>query len=146
MNSFLSCFKNPTTRINQSIKQRAAVVIWNRQYIASILHAIECCGHQGITLRGHRDDGALLDEAFSNRGNFKELIMLMLEFDKTLKLSIESFVRNATYLSKTTQNDLLSCIKDLIHLEIVNGIQNQTEGAFLEYLQTKLLRCQTGSS
>ena len=97
-------------------------------------------------MRGHRDDGALLDEAFSNRDNFKELIMLMLAFDKTLKLSVESFVRNATYLSNTTQNDLLSCIKDLIHLEIVNGIQNQTEGAFLEYLQTKLLRCQTGSS
>ena len=81
-------------------------------------------------MRGHRDDGALLDEAFSNRDNFKELIMLMLAFDKTLKLSVESFVRNATYLSNTTQNDLLSCIKDLIHLEIVNGIQNQTEGAF----------------
>ena len=33
-----------------------------------------------------------------------------------------------TYLSKTTQNDLLSCIKDFIQSELVNDIQNQTEG------------------
>ena len=131
MNSFLSCFKNPTTSIDQSITETsAAIVSRNRQYIASILHAIEYCGRQGITLRGHRDDGPLLHEASSNRGNFKELIMLMSKFDKTLKDPIESCARNATYLSKTTQNDLLSCIKDFIQSEIVNDIQNQTEGPF----------------
>ena len=41
MNSFLSCFKNPTTCIDQLIMQTAAVVSQNRQYIASILHAIK---------------------------------------------------------------------------------------------------------
>ena len=93
MNSFLSCFKNLTTRIDQSITQTsAAVVSRNRQYIASILRAIEYCGRQGIALRGHRDDESLFDEASSNRGNFKELIMLMSEFDKTLKDRIESCV------------------------------------------------------
>ena len=67
MNSFLSCFKNPTTPIDQSITQTsAAVVSQNRQYIASILCAIEYCGCQGITLRGHHDDGPLF-EASSNR-------------------------------------------------------------------------------
>ena len=81
-------------------------------------------------MRGHRDDGPLLDEASSNRGNFKELIMLMSEFDKTLKDRIESCARNTTYLSKTTQNDLLSCIKGFTQSEIVNEIQNQTEGPF----------------
>ena len=63
-------------------------------------------------------------------GNFEELITLMSEFDKALKDHIESCVRNVTYLSKTTQNDLLSCIKDFIQSEIVNDIQNQTEGPF----------------
>ena len=33
-------------------------------------------------------------------------------------------------LSKTTENDLLSHIKDFIQSEIVNDIQNQTEGPF----------------
>ena len=131
MNSFLSCFKNPTILIDQSITQTsAAVVSRNRQCIASILRAVEYCGRQGIALRGHRDDGPLFDEASSNRGNFKELIMLRSEFDKNLKDSIESCVRYATYLSKTTQNDLLSCIKDFIQSEMVNDIQNQTEAPF----------------
>ena len=48
----------------------------------------------------------------------------------TLKDSIESCIPNATYLSKTTQNNSLSCIKDFIQSEIVNDIQNQTEGSF----------------
>ena len=76
------CFKNPTTRIDQSIMQTAAVVSQIRQYIASILRAIQCCGRQGIASRGHHDDGPLFGEASSNRGNFKELIMFMSEFGK----------------------------------------------------------------
>ena len=68
MNSFLSCFKNPTTHIDQSITQTsAAVVSQNRQYTASILRAIEYCGRQGIALIGHCEDGPLFDEASSNR-------------------------------------------------------------------------------
>ena len=81
-------------------------------------------------MRGRLDDGPLFDEASINRGNFKELIMLISEFDKTLKDNIESCARNATCLSTTTQNDLLGFIKDFIRSEIVNGIQNQTEGPF----------------
>ena len=81
-------------------------------------------------MTGQHEDGPLFDEAANNRGNFKELIMLMSEFDKTLKDHIESCARNATYLSKTTQNDLLSCIKDFIQSEIVKDFQNQTEEPF----------------
>ena len=130
MNSFLSGIKNPTTHIDKSIIQTAIAASRNKQYIALILRAIEHYVSQGTALRGHRDDGPLFDEASSNRGNFKEFIMLMSKFDKTLKDRIESCARNATYLSKTTQNDLLSCIKDFIQSEIVNDIQNQTEGPF----------------
>ena len=39
-------------------------------------------------------------------------------------------LRITTYLSKTTQNDLLGCIKDFIQSETVNDIQNQREGPF----------------
>ena len=72
MNSFLSSFQNPTTRIDQSITQTSAAVVGrNKQYIVSILRGIEYCGCQRIALWGHRDDGPLFNEAFSNRGNFK---------------------------------------------------------------------------
>ena len=76
--------------------------------------------------------------------NFKALTMLMSEFDETLKDRIESCAQNASYL--TTQNNLLSCIKDFIQSEIVNNIQNQTEGSFLEYMQAKLLTYRPGTS
>ena len=96
-------------------------------------------------MRGHRDYGPLFYEASSNRGDFKELIMLMSEFDKTLKDSNESCARNATYLFKTTQNDLLRRIKNFIQSSIISDIQNQTEGPFLDYLQMELLTRRTGS-
>ena len=95
-------------------------------------------------MRGHREDGPLFDEASSNRGSFKALTMLMSEYDETLKNRIESYAQNASYL--TTQNDLLSCIKDFIQSEIVHDIQNQTEVSFLEYMQAKLLTCRPGTS
>ena len=84
-----------------------------------------------MQFRGHRDNGTLSDEASSNGGNFNKLIMLMSEFGKTLKEYIESCAQNTTYRSKTNQNDLLSCIKESIQSEIVNDIQNQTEGPYL---------------
>ena len=99
----------------------------HHQYIASIFRAIEYCSRQEIALRVHGYNGPLFDETSSNRGNFKDFIMLMSEFDKTLKNSIEPCAGNAIYLSKTTQNDLLSCIQDFIQSEIVNDIENQTE-------------------
>ena len=82
--------------------------------------AIEYCGHQGIALRGHRDKEPLFDGASSNGVDFKELIMLMSEFDKTLKDSNETWERNYTCLSKITQSELLTCIKDFIQSDIVN--------------------------
>ena len=66
-----SCFKNSTTRIDQSTTLTpAAVVSRNRQYKASMLCAIEYCSRQGIALGGHRHDGPLSDEASNNRENF----------------------------------------------------------------------------
>ena len=84
--------------------------------------AIEYCGRQGIVLRGHCDEEPLFDGASSNGVNFKELIMLMSEFDKTVKVSNESCARNDTCLSKITQNELLTCIKDFMQSELVNDI------------------------
>ena len=40
--------------------------------------------------------------------------------------------------SNTTQNDLLSCIKDFIQSEIVNDIQNQTKVSFFEISADKV--------
>ena len=36
----------------------------NRQIMSSIIRGIEFCGRQGISLRGHRDDDSIFDNAF----------------------------------------------------------------------------------
>ena len=83
-------------------------------------------------MRGQQDDGQLFnnEEPNVNCGNFRELILLIRELDNNFKESILSSKRNANYLSKTTQNNLLLCIKEYIQYEIVIEIKNQPEGPF----------------
>ena len=54
----------------------------------------------------------------------------MSELNNNLKESILSSKRNANYLSKTTQNNLLLYIKEYIQYEIVIEIKNEPEGPF----------------
>ena len=83
-------------------------------------------------MRGHRDDGQLFndEEPNANRGNFRGLILLMCKLDNNFKEFILSSKRRTNYLSKTTQNDLLLCIKEYIQHEIVKEIKNQPKGPF----------------
>ena len=99
----------------------------NRAYISSIICAIEYCGQHGNALRDHRDDGQLFnnEKPNVNHGNFWELILLMCELDNNFKEPILSLKRNTNYISKTTQNDLLLCIKEYIHHKIVKKINHQ---------------------
>ena len=88
---------------------------------------MEYCGRQGIALRGHRDDGFLSkhDHEDENQGNFR----LMAGLDKNLENFTITCKRNATYFSKTSQNQLFLCIKEYIQQEIVNSIKDQKDGS-----------------
>ena len=57
----------------------------------------------------------------------------MLVFRKNLRTHLMGGL-----LSKTTENDLLSHIKDFIQSEIANDIQNQTEGPFFGIFANKV--------
>ena len=59
---FLHTYQNPSLDIlNRLDAQRLAEVQDNRQRLLPILKSIVFCGQQNIALRGHRDDGSLLD-------------------------------------------------------------------------------------
>ena len=88
---------------------------------------------------GHRDDGNPLqvgdhtnnDDPEHNMGNFKALLKYGCESgDIDLQSHLESYKKNASYISKTAQNDLLDCIKDHIQYKIVNEIMSQEMGPF----------------
>ena len=83
-------------------------------------------------MRGHRDNGQLFNDKESNvnRENFRELFLLTCELDNNFEESMLSSKRNANYLSKTIQNDLLLCMKEYIQHEIAKEIKKQPEGLF----------------
>ena len=90
-------------------RARQATAEANRQTLKTIIDVVLTCARQNIALRGHRDDGGLNEqEPPENDGNFRSLIRLMLRHgDGVLQKHIESMPSNATYLSKTIQNDIL---------------------------------------
>ena len=86
-----------------------------------MLKCLEFCGRQGIALRGHS----------FNKGNFKALLALRVNAgDKVLEHHLETCARNATYTSKTTQNELLLCVKEFLQSKIVQEVQEQAIGLY----------------
>lgn len=73
-------------------------------------------------MRGHRDDPQ--SEAL-NQGNFKALLKRRVNAsDKELCDPLETCDRIVTYISKTSQNELLHCIKKYIQeMEVSLALQ-----------------------
>lgn len=80
----------------------------NRQVLASIVKTVLLCGRRGFALRGHRDDGILQPDNYSN---FNALIEFRIDAgDEVLKHPLQTCSPGATYISKTTQNNLINII------------------------------------
>ena len=78
----------------------------NRQKLRSIIKTVVLCGKQNIALRGHRDGSSHIDKASGNSENFQALLNFRVEAgDKVLANHFANGSRNATYRSKTIQNE-----------------------------------------
>ena len=78
----------------------------NRQKLRSIIKTVMLCGSQNLALRGHCADSSHIDEASDNPGNFQALIDFRAKAgDKVLANHFANGPRNATYRSKTIQNE-----------------------------------------
>lgn len=110
MDDFMKMMTNPSLIIQNRLSQEAEKQIEkNRIFLTAIIKCTELCGRQGIGLRGHRHDAE--SEAL-NQGNFKALLKLRVDAsDKELGDHLETCDCNATYISKTSQNELLQCIQ-----------------------------------
>eukprot|EP00731_Ephydatia_muelleri_P000946 Em0001g946a len=100
--------------IDQSRNDEA---VHNRSIFMQIIKAVLFCGRHNLPLRGDRDDGPLKvdsDGQFQtdfNEGNFRALLAFRVDSgDKILEAHLKSASRTATHISKTTQNELISCI------------------------------------
>ena len=120
--AFLGTYENYASRIDLTIAETSSRTFeQNREVLQSVLKCLEFCGRQGIALWGHRDDET---STSFNKGNFKALLALRVDAgDKVLEHHLETCARNATYTSKTTQNELLLCVKDYLQSKIVQEIK-----------------------
>ena len=100
-----------------------------RRRIAENRHIVKCaaetvlyCGRQCIALRGHSEK---LSEA-RNPGNFLAMLKVLAAHDPSLEAHLKNpRMRNATYLSSQTQNDLAEVIgKDFIQKSILQEVRD----------------------
>lgn len=123
---FLRTFYEPSLQIqNQLDSIRAANAAKNRERLKSIVESIIFLGRQNIAFRGHRDDGAFqIESPCDNEGNFRELLRHRIRTgDSTLRSHLENAPANATYISKTTQNELITCCGEEIKNVILKRIK-----------------------
>ena len=95
----------------------------NRVFLKSIVETVLLCGRQNIALRGHRDDSSHYND--TNPGNFQALLNFRVNAgDISLKNHFENAPKNATYRSKTIQNQLVDVIGEQIRGGIVHDIND----------------------
>ncbi|KAH0814367.1 hypothetical protein GEV33_008425 [Tenebrio molitor] len=102
----------------------------NRNRLRPIVETIIFLGRQNLAFRGHRDDGSIFhnisdeSDVSVNEGNFRELLKYRISAgDKKLEEHLQSAHSNATYISKTTQNALISCCGKVISEKILTNVR-----------------------
>ena len=89
-----------------------------------IVESIIFLGRQNIALRGHRDDGPLTLESPINQGNFRELLRYRIKSDDSqFRIHMDQASSRATYISKTTQNEIIDCCGEEILSIVISRIQ-----------------------
>ena len=115
--------EHPHTTITATIDaRRAANIENNRSLLKSIARAVLFCGRQCIALRGDREDY----DSPGNHGNFLSLLKLLAVHDDSLRRHLQApAMRNATYVSPKTQNQLIEVMGEHIILKnIVNDVKS----------------------
>ena len=119
--SFMQVFENKTKPVDalldQGLQDRMEK---NADVLKSIVETVMLCGHQNFALRGHRDDSKHEEDPTINTGNFKALLKYRANGgDAVLQQHLANAPRNATYVSKTTQNEIITLIGNRIQTNII---------------------------
>ena len=115
-------------QINNLLQQQ---INRNREILKSLFKTIIFCGKNNIALRGTRDDDPRNP---SLSGNFQALLEFRIDSgDQTLKHHLETAPRNATYVSKTIQNEMITTVGAII----VNNLSQEIRDS--KYLPAELL-------
>lgn len=120
---FKDTYENPEKAVNILIEtDKLKMIKSNRERLIPIVKTIILCGRENIPLRGHRDDGAFSDEI--GQGKFRALLKFRIDSgDSSLRKHLETAPKNATYLSKTTQNQLIHCCHSVIMKKVLDKVK-----------------------
>ena len=118
--SFKYNVEHPDVSITSQVDARkAANIERNRSILKSLASAVLFCGKQCIALRGDAEK----PETPGNPGNFLALLKLLATNDDILRKHLETpAMRNATYISPQSQNDLIEVIGEQIFQGIVDDV------------------------
>ena len=111
--------------VNEHAQQ---VILENPKKLVPIVDTIKLCGHLGLYLRGHRDDSQYHPDigsySLGSVGNFVELLNFRVRAgDTTLEEHLKTCPKNASYVSKATQNELIKCCGQVICDKIVSDVK-----------------------
>ena len=109
-------------------KQVSENIVENRKKLIPIIDTIKLCGRLGLSLRGHRDDSIYHPDvgcySAGGVGNFVELLNYRVRGgDTNLGDHLRKHKNNASYISKSTQNDLIKCCGDFITDSIISEVK-----------------------
>ncbi|XP_065654621.1 52 kDa repressor of the inhibitor of the protein kinase-like [Hydra vulgaris] len=124
--SLVFCSEKPLQLLNYSTNFHIGFgqLEINRQILFSMSRTILFYCKQNIPLRGHRYDAKHLVEQCNNAGNFQCLSDLMaLCGDKILSDHFKNGPKNATYRSKTVQNELIDICAGVVQLLLTDRIK-----------------------
>ena len=109
MGNFLTNMRREAVPIDQQINNLLQRQISkNRKILKSLFKTVIFCRKNNIALRGRRDDDP---QNASLSGNFQALLAFRIDSgDQTLQHHLESAPRNAIYISKTIQNEMITTV------------------------------------
>ena len=115
--AFMNSMENKSAPINVQLNTIIQENITrNKEVLADHVKFVLCMARQNIPMRGHRDDDISLGP-YDNPGNFKAILDLSITLGcSRLADYMKNAPKNATYRSKTIQDDLLVlCGKEVTH-------------------------------
>ena len=109
MANFVRVMRHQVVPVNQQLDTLLQQQIeTNRKILLSLFETVILCGCNNIALRGRRDDGPATQ---LQKGNFQALLQFKVKSgDKTLQRHLSNAPRNATYTSKTVQNEMITTV------------------------------------
>ena len=124
MDNFLRNMRRESVPIDQQLNNLLQEQIKrNREILKSLFKTIIFCGRNNIALRGPRDDDP---QNASLSGNFQALLEFRIDSgDQTLQHHLKTAPRNATYISKTIQNEMITTVGAII----VNNLSQEIRGS-----------------